>query len=432
MHPGVIAGGVAAGLLGLAGLGAAAVVATGAMGNSNNAKGTCPLTNSAVSILPPTGGGGNSGGQGVNNAPLFKTIISMSQGSNRAIAAGLLGSDLESGWRDDAIGAGSAGPWQVQLTVHHDITLAEAEDPVISTHYWFPNYLAALPSSSDQDWQSNPEYAAENTAYNAEHPSVNYYEGQGAAIVHAKWAQTLQVMAKYGISTNFSSDSSGGMPNTNNDPTSLATAVFASDVSTTGTCTDGVYNDKGGSTDGGNNPNPPGNILTGAPIADKTRRAIVQLAAYWIGEPYSYAGGDASGPTYGVCTNDAGWNDCNIKGFDCSGLTMYVAAQVLGLQLPHNAAEQWNILRSGYAVVVRGGSLANALPGDFIYFTGSDGSYDAPGHVGIYIGNGKMIDAPQSGEKVSIADVTTPYWLSSFVGVGDPVAYAKAAGRSIA
>ena len=47
-------------------------------------------------------------------------------------------------------------------------------------------------------------------------------------------------------------------------------------------------------------------------------------------------------------------------------------------------------------------SLADAQPGDLVFFAGSDGSASSPGHVGIYIGNGEMIDAPHTGTSVQV------------------------------
>lgn len=93
----------------------------------------------------------------------------------------------------------------------------------------------------------------------------------------------------------------------------------------------------------------------------------VDLARDEIGKPYVWA---AAGPS----------------AFDCSGLVQYVYRQ-LGVNLPHNAAAQSEI---GTLV----GSLADAQPGDLLFF------YSPVGHVGIYVGNGQMIAAPEPGDVV--------------------------------
>ena len=77
-------------------------------------------------------------------------------------------------------------------------------------------------------------------------------------------------------------------------------------------------------------------------------------------------------------------------GFDCSGLVMYVFAQ-LGVQLPHFAAAQY-----GYGVPVARDQLQ---PGDLVFFDGLS-------HVGIYIGNGEMVHAPHTGTVVSISPIS--------------------------
>ena len=73
-------------------------------------------------------------------------------------------------------------------------------------------------------------------------------------------------------------------------------------------------------------------------------------------------------------------------GFDCSGLVMYVYAQ-LGISLPHYAAAQYQL---GTPV-----DRSQLLPGDLVFF-------DALDHVGIYIGNGQFVHAPQTGDVVKI------------------------------
>ncbi|HEY1734113.1 MAG TPA: NlpC/P60 family protein, partial [Acidimicrobiales bacterium] len=108
------------------------------------------------------------------------------------------------------------------------------------------------------------------------------------------------------------------------------------------------------------------------------------------------------------------WGGTTPAGFDCSGFVQYVYGQ-LGVTLPRTSEEQ---ATAGTPVA----SLADAQPGDLVFFAGSDGTATSPGHVGIYIGNGEMIDAPHTGAAVRVE------------AVGDPVAIRRVlpAGASTA
>jgi cell wall-associated NlpC family hydrolase len=73
-------------------------------------------------------------------------------------------------------------------------------------------------------------------------------------------------------------------------------------------------------------------------------------------------------------------------GFDCSGFTRWVYAHV-GVSLPHSSYAQFTVGRRV--------SLRRLKPGDLLFFYGL-------GHVGIYLGHGSYIDAPQSGEAIHV------------------------------
>jgi len=80
------------------------------------------------------------------------------------------------------------------------------------------------------------------------------------------------------------------------------------------------------------------------------------------------------------------WGGATPGGFDCSGLVMYVYGQ-LGISLPHYAAAQYGL---GSPV-----PRDQLQPGDLVFFDGLS-------HVGIYIGGGQMVHAPQTGDVVKI------------------------------
>jgi cell wall-associated NlpC family hydrolase len=91
--------------------------------------------------------------------------------------------------------------------------------------------------------------------------------------------------------------------------------------------------------------------------------------------------------------------------FDCSGLTQWTFHS-LGVPIPRTSQQQWAALPHLPAGVPW-------QPGDLVFFVGDDGTREAPGHVGIYVGNGEMIDAPHDGAVVRIE----PVQLGDLVGV---------------
>jgi len=90
------------------------------------------------------------------------------------------------------------------------------------------------------------------------------------------------------------------------------------------------------------------------------------------------------------------WGGASLGGFDCSGLVMWAYAHV-GISLPHFTGDQWNV---GVHV-----PMAQLQAGDLVFFFGLD-------HVGLYIGNGLMVDAPTFGQVVKI----DPIWSSGYDG----------------
>jgi peptidoglycan DL-endopeptidase CwlO len=98
---------------------------------------------------------------------------------------------------------------------------------------------------------------------------------------------------------------------------------------------------------------------------------VVGIALQYLGIPYVWGGSSPS------------------TGFDCSGFTSYVFAQV-GVSLPHHAASQFS-----YGTPV---SWEQIAAGDLVFFSGL-------GHVGIAIGNGMFVHAPHTGDVVRISSL---------------------------
>jgi cell wall-associated NlpC family hydrolase len=107
---------------------------------------------------------------------------------------------------------------------------------------------------------------------------------------------------------------------------------------------------------------------------------VVAIAMQYLGVPYVWGGASPS------------------TGFDCSGFTMYVYAQV-GVSLPHHAASQYQL-----GTPVPRDQLA---PGDLVFFSGL-------GHMGMYIGGGQFIHAPHTGDVVKISSMDERW--GSYVG----------------
>jgi cell wall-associated NlpC family hydrolase len=116
-------------------------------------------------------------------------------------------------------------------------------------------------------------------------------------------------------------------------------------------------------------PGPPPPVPTGNPGVGHPQAASIALG--YLGVPYVYGGASPSG-------------------FDCSGLVMYVYAQ-LGISLPHYTVAQWNATEPI--------SQSQMQPGDLVFF-------DGLGHVGIYIGNGQFVNAPHTGSVVRIDSIS--------------------------
>jgi cell wall-associated NlpC family hydrolase len=132
---------------------------------------------------------------------------------------------------------------------------------------------------------------------------------------------------------------------------------------------------------------PKGSFGVGQPVSSSVPpgrySGVVGIAMQYLGVPYAWGGASPSG-------------------FDCSGLVMYVFAQV-GISLPHYTVAQYNYPDS---VSVPRNELQ---PGDLVFFAGL-------GHVGIYVGGGNFIHAPHTGSSVRIDSLSEGWYSSEYDG----------------
>ncbi|MTD13797.1 hypothetical protein GIS00_07555 [Nakamurella sp. YIM 132087] len=133
-----------------------------------------------------------------------------------------------------------------------------------------------------------------------------------------------------------------------------------------------------------------GSTAPGAWTAAKGQAAVA-AALSWVGTPYSWGGGNTKGPTTGICGGGNAWNDCNIVGFDCSGLTSYAWAQV-GISIPAYSVYQYPLGQHP--------SQSNLMPGDLLFYARNTNDPSSIYHVAMYIGNNEMVEAPYSGAYV--------------------------------
>jgi cell wall-associated NlpC family hydrolase len=117
-------------------------------------------------------------------------------------------------------------------------------------------------------------------------------------------------------------------------------------------------------------------LLKNLPLPNARAGKAIEFALSQIGDRYVWG---ASGP----------------DGWDCSGLTMTAWSRA-GVSLPHSSAQQYY---SGDKI-----PRSELQPGDLVYF------YSPISHVGIYLGNGRMVHAPNPGRRVEIASISQmPY-----------------------
>jgi len=138
----------------------------------------------------------------------------------------------------------------------------------------------------------------------------------------------------------------------------------------------------------------------GVPAINAPNQVVATAIAFaeqQLGKPYLFGG---TGP----------------DSFDCSGLVM-MAYRAAGINIERTSEQQW-------ATEVRI-PASQVQPGDLVFFAGADGTPTAPGHVGLIIGGGKIIEAYATGFPIRVA----PYTNRDPIGFTRPWANASASHR---
>ena len=128
-------------------------------------------------------------------------------------------------------------------------------------------------------------------------------------------------------------------------------------------------------------------------IPNQVVAKVIAYARAQLGKPYQWG---ATGP----------------GAFDCSGLVM-MAYRAAGIDIPRTAQLQW-----AWGPEIQPGQ---EQPGDLVFFAGSDGTPTSPGHVGLVIGPGEMIEAYATGFPIRQA----PFGADAAAGDQVPVGFTR-------
>ena len=143
-----------------------------------------------------------------------------------------------------------------------------------------------------------------------------------------------------------------------------------------------------------------------APTQSAKVKATVAAAKGMLGAyPYSWGGGNAGGPTKGICCSPSGIDDRNTVGFDCSGFMEYVFHKGAGLSLSSTS-------RSQYADGPRV-PISQLRAGDMVFWSSSSKTASGIHHVALYIGDGTIAEA----DRVSGPDIRVRSFSTSESGV---------------
>jgi cell wall-associated NlpC family hydrolase len=130
-------------------------------------------------------------------------------------------------------------------------------------------------------------------------------------------------------------------------------------------------------------------------------QTAIDAAMAYRGTPYAWGGGGSAGPGPGLPP------DRGVIGFDCSGLTQYAYARA-GIWIPRNSRAQYADLPKV--------SSDDLRPGDLVFWATDPSDPGTIHHVAIYLGNGRVVQAPESGDVVK----DSPMWWSGYAGAVRP------------
>jgi cell wall-associated NlpC family hydrolase len=122
-------------------------------------------------------------------------------------------------------------------------------------------------------------------------------------------------------------------------------------------------------------------------ISDDQMNELVMYAVSLADTPYHYGGNSAN------------------SGFDCSGFVGHVFRHSLGFSMPRTSRA---ISRVGKPI-----SQSELRPGDLVFYNTSHASFS---HVGIYVGDGKFVHSPRTGESVHTEQMQLSYWAKRYDG----------------
>jgi cell wall-associated NlpC family hydrolase len=126
------------------------------------------------------------------------------------------------------------------------------------------------------------------------------------------------------------------------------------------------------------------------PVSGSAAAIAIAMAYKQIGVPYAWGGGTARGASYGFAQG------AGTLGFDCSGLMLYAWSHA-GVRLDHSSRSQYH---AGRHV-----GFEQLIPGDLIFYANDTSDPTTIHHVTMYLGGGKMIEAPHTGAVVRVANV---------------------------